>query len=71
MNIETEDENEAGVVMLVQQYAGKFGITFSSRLMDDPVTKKRLMQLMGEAIMGRRGAVTDTDVLQTQQDVQG
>jgi hypothetical protein len=49
--------------MLVQQYAGKFGITFSSKLMDDPVAKKKLMQLMAEAIMGRRGAVTDEDVL--------
>jgi hypothetical protein len=63
MNIETGDENEAGVVMLVQQYASKFGITFSSRLMDDPVVKKRLMLLMAEAIMGKRGAVTDEDVL--------
>ncbi|MDX9951665.1 MAG: hypothetical protein RBS75_06170 [Methylophilaceae bacterium] len=63
MNIESVDDNEAGVVMLVQQYAGKFGITFSSKLMDDPVAKKKLMQLMAEAIMGRRGAVTDEDVL--------
>lgn len=63
MNMETADDNEAGVVMLVQQYAGKFGITFSSRLMDDPQAKKKLMQLMAEAIMGKRGAVTDEDVL--------
>lgn len=63
MNIETEDENEAGVVMLVQQYASKFGITFSSRLMDDPEARKKLMQLMAEAVMGKRGAVTDEDVL--------
>lgn len=63
MNMETVDDNEAGVVMLVQQYAGKFGITFSSRLMDDPQAKKKLMQLMAEAIMGKRGAVTDEDVL--------
>ncbi|PKO24918.1 MAG: hypothetical protein CVU35_06855 [Betaproteobacteria bacterium HGW-Betaproteobacteria-8] len=63
MNIETEDENEAGVVMLVQQYASKFGITFSSKLMDDPEARKKLMQLMAEAIMGKRGAVTDEDVL--------
>lgn len=63
MNIESVDDNEASVVMLVQQYAGKFGITFSSKLMDDPVAKKKLMQLMAEAIMGRRGAVTDEDVL--------
>lgn len=63
MNMETVDDNEAGVVMLVQQYAGKFGITFSSRLMDDAQAKKKLMQLMAEAIMGKRGAVTDEDVL--------
>lgn len=63
MNIETEDENEAGVVMLVQQYASKFGITFSSRLMDDPEARKKLMRLMAEAVMGKRGAVTDEDVL--------
>ena len=63
MNIESVDDNEASVVMLVQQYAGKFGITFSSKLMDDPVAKKKLMQLMAEAIMARRGAVTDEDVL--------
>lgn len=63
MNIDPIDENEAGVVMLVQQYAGKFGITFSSRLMDDPVTKKRLAQMMAEAIMGKRGPITDEDVL--------
>lgn len=63
MNIESVDDDETGVVMLVQQYAGKFGITFSSKLMDDPVAKKKLMQLMAEAIMGRRGAVTDEDVL--------
>lgn len=63
MNIESVDENEAGVLMLVQQYASKFGITFSSRLMDDPQARKKLMQLMAEAVMGRRGAVTDEDVL--------
>jgi len=63
MNMETVDDNEAGVLMLVQQYASKFGITFSSRLMDDPEAKKKLMQLMAEAIMGKRGAVTDEDVL--------
>ncbi|PKO91326.1 MAG: hypothetical protein CVU15_10740 [Betaproteobacteria bacterium HGW-Betaproteobacteria-1] len=61
--MDSVDENEAGVVMLVQQYASKFGITFSSRLMDDPVAKNKLMLLMAEAIMGKRGAVTDEDVL--------
>ncbi len=63
MNVELEDENEAGLMMLIQQYATKFGITFSSRLMDDPEAKKKLTQLMAEAISGKRGAVTDEDVL--------
>lgn len=63
MNIELDDENEAGLLMLIQQYASRFGITFSSKLMDDPETKKKLMQLMAEAISGKRGAVTDDDVL--------
>ncbi|CAG0962698.1 hypothetical protein MTYP_00818 [Methylophilaceae bacterium] len=63
MNIELEDENEAGLMMLIQQYALKFGITFSSKLMDDPETKKKLAQLMAEAIAGRRGPVTDEDVV--------
>jgi hypothetical protein len=62
MNIELEDDHEAGLILLVQQYAAKFGITFSSRLMDDPDSRKKLTQLMAEAIMGRRGAVTDEDV---------
>lgn len=63
MNIELEDENETGLLMIIQQYASKFGITFSSKLMDDPEAKKKLMQLMVEAINGKRGAVTDDDVL--------
>lgn len=63
MNIELEDENEAGLMILIQQYASRFGITFSSKLMDDPVAKKKLMQLMAEAISGKRGAVVDEDVL--------
>jgi hypothetical protein len=63
MNIELEDENEAGLLMIIQQYASRFGITFSSKLMDDPEAKKKLMQLMAEAISGKRGAVTDDDVL--------
>jgi hypothetical protein len=62
MNVELEDENEAGLLMLIQQYATKFGITFSSRLMDDPAHKAKLTQLMAEAIAGKRGPVTDEDV---------
>lgn len=63
MKVEPEDGIEAGLLMLVQQYASKFGITFSSKLMDDPETKSRLTRLMAEAVMGKRGAVTDEDVL--------
>lgn len=65
MNIEMENEDEAGLLLLVQQYAGKFGISFSSRLMDDPTTRKKLAQLMAEAISGKRGAITDEDVLES------
>ncbi len=55
--------SESVVIMLVHQYAAKFGITFSSSLMDDEKRKQKLIQLMGQAISGKRGAVTDSDVL--------
>jgi hypothetical protein len=55
--------SESVVIMLVQQYAAKFGITFSSSLMGDEKHKQKLIQLMGQAISGKRGAVTDSDVL--------
>jgi len=55
-------DSESIVIMLVQQYAAKFGITFSSRAMEDEVTKQKAMQLMSEAIAGRRGPVTDEDL---------
>jgi hypothetical protein len=55
--------SESVVIMLVQQYAAKFGITFSSSLMNDEKHKQKLIQLMGQAIRGKRGAVTDSDVL--------
>ncbi len=55
--------SESVVIMLVQQYAAKFGITFSSSLMNDENHKQKLIQLMGQAISGKRGAVTDSDVL--------
>ncbi len=54
---------ESVVIMLVQQYAAKFGITFSSSLMNDEKHKQKLIQLMGQAVSGKRGAVTDSDVL--------
>jgi len=63
------DEDESGLIMLVQHYAGKFGITFSSRLLQDPVHKGKLMQLLADAVSGRRGAVTDADVLHSDDQV--
>ncbi|MCB5187711.1 hypothetical protein LG200_06785 [Methylobacillus caricis] len=54
--------DEQGLIMLVQQYATKFGITFSSSLMDNEQHKARLLMLMAEAISGKRGPVTDEDV---------
>ena len=55
--------SESVVIILVQQYEAKFGITFSSSLMNDEKHKQKLIQLMGQAISGKRGAVTDSDVL--------
>lgn len=62
MNVET-DEMEVGVMMLVQQYASKFGITFNSALMNNPKHKEKVVALMAEALSGKRGAFTDADVL--------
>lgn len=55
-------DSESIVIMLVQQYAAKFGITFSSKAMEDEATKQKAMQLMSEAISGKRGPVTDEDL---------
>lgn len=62
MNIDME-ENEIGLIMLIQQYSMKFGMTFSSKLVDDAEKKAKLMQLMAEAISGKRGAISDEDVI--------
>lgn len=62
-NIEPMDEDESGTIMLIQQYASKFGITFSSTLMNEKHHKEKLMKLMWEAISGKRGAVTDAVVI--------
>ena len=48
--------------MLVQQYASKFGITFSSKAMENEETKQKAMLLMMQAISGKRGPVTDEDL---------
>ena len=55
-------ESDSIVIMLVQQYAAKFGITFSSKAMEDEATKQKAVQLMSEAISGKRGPVTDEDL---------
>jgi hypothetical protein len=62
-NIQDNGPSETVVIMLVQQYAAKFGITFSSSLMSTPAHQQKLIQLMGQALSGQRGAVTDADVL--------
>lgn len=56
-------EDETILIMLVQQYAGKFGITFSSKYLDDADKKAKLISLIQEAIAGKRGPVTDEDLL--------
>lgn len=63
------DEDETGIIMLVQHYAGKFGITFSSGLLNNPEHKAKLMKLMMEAISGKRGPVTDADILHTDDQI--
>ncbi|GAB4300054.1 MAG: hypothetical protein Kow0083_12150 [Methylophaga sp.] len=55
-------EDEAILVMLVKQYADKFGITFSSSYLDDPEKKTRLIALIQEALAGKRGPVTNADL---------
>lgn len=61
--MQDDESSETVLIMLIQQYAAKFGITFSSSLMSVPEHKKKLMQLMGQALSGNRGAITDADVL--------
>ena len=55
-------EDETVLVMLVQQYAGKYGITFSSKHLDDPEKKAQLISLIQESLAGKRGPVTDEDL---------
>ncbi len=55
-------EDETVLVMLVQQYAGKYGITFSSKHLDDPEKKAKLIGLIQESLAGKRGVVTDEDL---------
>lgn len=55
-------EDESMVIMLVQQYAAKFGMTFSSRAMDSEDTKEKLVMMMAQAIAGQRGPITDEEL---------
>ena len=55
-------EDESTLIMLVQQYASRFGITFSSKAMEDEAIKQKAMVLMMQAISGQRGPVTDEDL---------
>ena len=55
-------EDESSLIMLVRQYSSRFGITFSSKAMEDEATKQKAMVLMMQAISGQRGPVTDEDL---------
>ena len=55
-------EDETILIMLVQQYANKFGITFSSKHLDDPASKTKLVSLLQQAMKGDRGPITDEDL---------
>ncbi len=56
-------EDETILIMLAQQYAAKFGITFSSKYLDDPATKTKIVSLIQEALAGKRGPITDDDLI--------
>jgi hypothetical protein len=54
-------EDERMLIMLVQQYAAKFGITFNSSVMDSEASKQKALVLLSQALSGQRGPVTDED----------
>ena len=54
--------DETVLMMLVKQYADTFGITFSSKHLDDADKKAKLVSLMQAALAGKRGPVTDADL---------
>lgn len=54
--------DEAILMILVKQYADRFGITFSSKHLDDDDKKQKLVSMMQEALAGKRGPVTDADL---------
>ena len=55
-------EDETVLVMLIQQYSNQYGITFSSKHLDDPDKKAQLIGLIQESLAGKRGVVTDEDL---------
>ncbi len=55
-------EDESMLIMLIQQYSAKFGMTFSSRAMENEDIKQKAMTFMMQAISGQRGPVTDEDL---------
>ncbi len=55
-------EDESMLIMLIQQYSARFGMTFSSMAMENEDTKQKAMTLMMQAISGQRGPVTDEDL---------
>lgn len=55
-------EDESMVIMLVQQYAAKFGMTFSSRVMENEEAKEKVVMMMAQAIAGQRGPITDEEL---------
>jgi len=56
-------EDETILIMLVQQYASKYGITFSSKHLDDPDKKAQLITLIQASLAGKHGVVTDEDLV--------
>jgi hypothetical protein len=60
--LETFVEDETVLVMLVQQYAKQYGITFSSKHLDDPDKKAKLISLIQASLSGKHGPVTDDDL---------
>ena len=56
-------KDETVLIMLVQQYSARYGITFSSKFLDDPDTKTKLIGLIQEALAGKRGPITDDDLI--------
>ncbi|GEM_PF-964217 len=56
-------EDETILITLVQQYAGKYGITFDSKHFDDPEKKALLISLIQQALAGERGPITNEDLV--------